>query len=64
MIVAIKYFFTQIHYTAKIYYNNVFYYLLLNRPKDVGRPKAEVAAEFVNKRIHACNVVPYPLRIK
>lgn len=31
------------------------------RPKDVGRPKAEVAAEFLNDRVPNCNVVPYPL---
>lgn len=29
-------------------------------PKDVGRPKAEVAAEFLNNRIPNCAVVPYP----
>uniref|UniRef100_A0A8C0G616 NEDD8-activating enzyme E1 catalytic subunit n=1 Tax=Chelonoidis abingdonii TaxID=106734 RepID=A0A8C0G616_CHEAB len=34
----------------------------LFRPKDVGRPKAEVAAEFLNNRIPNCAVVPYPFR--
>uniref|UniRef100_A0A667YGW6 NEDD8-activating enzyme E1 catalytic subunit n=1 Tax=Myripristis murdjan TaxID=586833 RepID=A0A667YGW6_9TELE len=32
----------------------------LFRPKDVGRPKADVAAEFINSRIPGCCVVPYP----
>lgn len=30
------------------------------RPKDVGRPKADVAAEFINNRVPGCTVVPYP----
>lgn len=36
-------------------------WFLFNRPKDVGRPKAEIAAEFINGRIPGCNVIPYPL---
>uniref|UniRef100_G3P4G5 NEDD8-activating enzyme E1 catalytic subunit n=1 Tax=Gasterosteus aculeatus aculeatus TaxID=481459 RepID=G3P4G5_GASAC len=32
----------------------------LFRPDDVGRPKADVAADFVNNRIPGCCVVPYP----
>uniref|UniRef100_A0A4W6FE28 NEDD8-activating enzyme E1 catalytic subunit n=1 Tax=Lates calcarifer TaxID=8187 RepID=A0A4W6FE28_LATCA len=32
----------------------------LFRPKDVGRSKAEVAADFINSRIPGCCVVPYP----
>ena len=31
------------------------------RPKDIGRAKAVVAAEFVNSRVAGCNVTPYPL---
>ncbi|NXM69933.1 UBA3 enzyme, partial [Serilophus lunatus] len=36
----------------------------LFRPKDVGRPKAEVAAEFLNSRIPDCAVVPYFKKIQ
>uniref|UniRef100_A0A3P9PXT2 NEDD8-activating enzyme E1 catalytic subunit n=1 Tax=Poecilia reticulata TaxID=8081 RepID=A0A3P9PXT2_POERE len=32
----------------------------LFRSKDVGRPKADVAADFINNRIPGCHVVPYP----
>jgi ubiquitin-activating enzyme E1 C len=31
----------------------------LFRPADVGRPKAEVAAEFIQSRIPTCSVTPY-----
>uniref|UniRef100_A0A3Q1J283 NEDD8-activating enzyme E1 catalytic subunit n=1 Tax=Anabas testudineus TaxID=64144 RepID=A0A3Q1J283_ANATE len=36
----------------------------LFRPKDVGRPKADVAADFINSRIPGCRVVPYPFESK
>ncbi|XP_057278887.1 NEDD8-activating enzyme E1 catalytic subunit isoform X4 [Pezoporus wallicus] len=36
----------------------------LFRPKDVGRPKAEVAAEFLNNRIPNCAVVAYFKKIQ
>ncbi|MCL4142373.1 UNVERIFIED_CONTAM: hypothetical protein GTU68_031555 [Idotea baltica] len=32
----------------------------LFRKKDIGKPKAEVAAEFINQRIKGCSVTPYP----
>ena len=32
----------------------------LCRPKDIGREKAVVAAEFVNSRVAGCSVTPYP----
>ncbi|XP_030624023.1 NEDD8-activating enzyme E1 catalytic subunit isoform X1 [Chanos chanos] len=36
----------------------------LFRPKDVGRPKADVAAEFINSRVPGCNVVPHYNKIQ
>uniref|UniRef100_A0A8C9SIB5 NEDD8-activating enzyme E1 catalytic subunit n=1 Tax=Scleropages formosus TaxID=113540 RepID=A0A8C9SIB5_SCLFO len=36
----------------------------LFRSKDVGRPKADVAADFINRRIPGCNVVPYFKKIQ
>ncbi|XP_078517600.1 NEDD8-activating enzyme E1 catalytic subunit isoform X1 [Lissotriton helveticus] len=36
----------------------------LFRAKDVGRPKADVAAEFINNRITDCNVVPHFKKIQ
>ncbi|TMS16336.1 NEDD8-activating enzyme E1 catalytic subunit [Larimichthys crocea] len=36
----------------------------LFRPKDVGRPKADVAADFINSRIPGCKVVPHFKKIQ
>ncbi|KAG7166311.1 NEDD8-activating enzyme E1 catalytic subunit-like [Homarus americanus] len=36
----------------------------LFRKKDIGRSKAEVAAEFINRRIQGCQVVPYYSKIQ
>ncbi|XP_001633684.2 NEDD8-activating enzyme E1 catalytic subunit isoform X2 [Nematostella vectensis] len=36
----------------------------LFRPKDIGRPKADVAAEFINSRIAGCNVTPHFRKIQ
>ncbi|KAK3579049.1 hypothetical protein CHS0354_029907 [Potamilus streckersoni] len=36
----------------------------LFRVKDIGRPKAEVAAEFINTRIPGCNVIPHYAKIQ
>uniref|UniRef100_A0A3P9MC28 NEDD8-activating enzyme E1 catalytic subunit n=1 Tax=Oryzias latipes TaxID=8090 RepID=A0A3P9MC28_ORYLA len=36
----------------------------LFRPNDVGRPKAEVAAEFINSRIPGCKVLPHFKKIQ
>uniref|UniRef100_A0A8C4HU52 NEDD8-activating enzyme E1 catalytic subunit n=1 Tax=Dicentrarchus labrax TaxID=13489 RepID=A0A8C4HU52_DICLA len=36
----------------------------LFRPKDIGRPKADVAADFINSRIPGCCVVPHFKKIQ
>lgn len=36
----------------------------LFRRKDIGKPKAEVAAEFINKRISGCKVTPHFCKIQ
>lgn len=35
----------------------------LYRPRDVGKPKVQVASDFIKARIPDCHVVPYPLLI-
>ncbi len=35
----------------------------LFRRKDIDKPKADVAAEFINGRIPGANVIPYPFDI-
>ena len=35
----------------------------LFRRKDIDKPKATVAAEFINNRIPGANITPYPLLI-
>lgn len=37
--------------------------VILTRSKDVGCPKADVAAEFINSRIPGCRVIPYPFPV-
>lgn len=39
-------------------YGATFYSLY--RPRDVGKPKVEVAANFIKTRLPDCNVTPYP----
>lgn len=34
--------------------------VIFTRAKDVGRPKADVAADFINSRVPGCCVIPYP----
>jgi len=44
---------------SKFYKQNHDNIVVFFRAKDIGRPKAKVAAEFINKRIPSCNVTPY-----
>ena len=43
-----------------IVYFWLYYIFSFYRPKDIGRAKAVVAAEFVNSRVAGCNVTSYP----
>ncbi|MFT7801450.1 NEDD8-activating enzyme E1 catalytic subunit [Arapaima gigas] len=39
-------------------------FLYFERPKDIRRPKADIAAEFINSRVPGCKVVPHFKKIQ
>lgn len=43
-------------------YCKISYFSFFIRKRDIGRPKANVAAEFINKRVPGCTVIPYLFR--
>ena len=41
-------------------YYVVLIFIFCYRSKDIGKPKSDIAAEFINSRVKGCCVKPYP----